>query len=139
MTIVSGIARRMTAVVDNSGFSARLAAAAGPMRPCAQAVASAGNPMASAAASPSNAVSINSLSRRTSPRRMPVPERVVLCAARTEELAEEFHVMQPQGMNGRTEDPDGEVHQVKQQRKHDSDEDAAHRANHVVGDDGQHQ
>ena len=43
MTIVSGIAMRMTAVVDSSGFSARLAAAAGPMRPCAQAVASAGS------------------------------------------------------------------------------------------------
>jgi hypothetical protein len=33
----------------------------GPMRPCAHAVASAGRPIASAAANPSNAISISSL------------------------------------------------------------------------------
>src|SRR5688572_109854 len=58
ITIVSGMAMRMIAVVASSGFSARLAAAAGPMRPWAQAVARAERPTASAAASPRSAISI---------------------------------------------------------------------------------
>ena len=49
--MVSGIATRMIAVVLSCGFSARLAAAAGPMRDWAQAVARAGMPTASAALS----------------------------------------------------------------------------------------
>ena len=44
MIMVSGMAIRMMAVVESSGFSDRAAAAAGPMRPCAHAVARAGSP-----------------------------------------------------------------------------------------------
>ena len=51
ITIVSGIAIIRMTVVRSSGFSARLAAAAGPMRDWAHAVASAGIEMARAAAS----------------------------------------------------------------------------------------
>jgi len=47
--IVSGMASITITVVLSSGFSARLAAAAGPMRDCAQAVARAGIAMATAA------------------------------------------------------------------------------------------
>ena len=47
--MVSGIASMMMTVALSSGFSASVAAAAGPMRDCAQAVAMAGIAMASAA------------------------------------------------------------------------------------------
>ena len=95
--------------------------------------------MASAAASPSNAISISNLPPTSLTRDgCQCPSGRYSDAAGTEELTEELHVVQSQRMDGRAEQPDGEVHEMEQQREDRTDQHAAQRADHLVGDDGQH-
>src|SRR6185369_12011647 len=95
ITTVSGIAIRMIAVVESSGFSARLAASAGPIRDCAQAVARAARPMASAALRGIQRTTIPTPSSGGLPRvRCPMSERLIAGAAGAVERPEELDVVQ---------------------------------------------
>src|SRR5512136_1150138 len=117
--MVSGIATRMITVALSSGRSARLAAAAGPMRDCAQAVASAGIPMASAAlsASRANVMACPFGLRGLAGLGGPVAQRAVANAAGAVEGAEELHVVEAERVNGRGEEGQREVHRVEEQRE----------------------
>src|SRR5512144_827262 len=91
MTMVSGIATRMITVVLSWGFSARLAAAAGPIRDWAQAVASAGIPMARAALSVIHRTGMScSLLGGLAGAGVPMAQRLVAGAAGAVEGAEEL-------------------------------------------------
>ena len=112
-TIVSGMASSTMAVVLSSGFSARLAAAAGRCGLGPTPSRARGSQWRCGASAQGDLMS----SIRFLFRRVPVTERAVLAAARAEEVAEELHVMQTQRLDGRAEHGEREVDEMKEQRE----------------------
>lgn len=67
-----------------------------------------------------------------------MPEWSVGGATGAVELPEELDIVEPESVDRGAEEPEGEVHQVKQQGEDRSDDRAADRAGHLVGDNRQH-
>ncbi len=122
MVMVSRMASMMITDPASSGFSTRLATRRSDLG-CAHAVASAGRPMASAAANIVRAEFHALLPFRPSGQVAgPNGRRADEPTARVVELPEELHVVQTQSVNGGTEHRYHQIERVEQQTDGDSGE-----------------